>query len=128
MLEVLRGAGVNDVVAVVSRWFGGIKLGTGGLARAYGDAVRSALDDAGRTRRELLHEKLIDLLHVDAGRVEADLRSRGFAVLDTTYGAAGVTLRLGVPADRTVAFEESLAALTAGRVQARSDGERWVDQ
>ena len=47
MLEVLRGAGVSDVAAVVTRWFGGTLLGAGGLVRAYGDAVRAALAEAG---------------------------------------------------------------------------------
>ena len=52
MLEVLRGREVSDVVAVVTRWFGGTLLGAGGLVRAYGDAVRAGLDAAGvrRTR------------------------------------------------------------------------------
>lgn len=127
MLEVLRGSGVSDVVAVVSRWFGGTLLGTGGLVRAYGDAVRSGLELAGTTRRELLHEHVVELDHADAGRVEGDLRSRGFAVLDTSYGATGVTLRLGGPADDREELDSALAALTGGRVEARLDGERWVD-
>ena len=46
MLEVLRGRGVTDVVAVVTRWFGGTLLGAGGLVRAYGGAVRAGLDEA----------------------------------------------------------------------------------
>ena len=83
MLEVLRGAGVSDVVAVVTRWFGGTLLGAGGLVRAYGDAVRAALDEAGTLRRSLLREHLLELDHADAGRVESELRTRGIAVLDT---------------------------------------------
>src|SRR5680860_1503467 len=47
MLEVLRGRGVSDVVAVVTRYFGGVLLGAGGLVRAYSDSVRAALDEAG---------------------------------------------------------------------------------
>ncbi|HEY1116599.1 MAG TPA: YigZ family protein, partial [Acidimicrobiales bacterium] len=99
MLEVLRGhsrEGVSDVVAVVTRWFGGTLLGAGGLVRAYGDAVRVALDEAGTLRRSLVREHLLDLDHADAGRVESDLRGRGVAVVGTEY-AARVTLRLGVP-------------------------------
>ena len=52
MLEVLRGAEVSDVVAVVTRWFGGTLLGAGGLVRAYSEAVRSALDEAGFDARD----------------------------------------------------------------------------
>ena len=54
MLEVVRGRGVSDVAVVVSRWFGGTLLGTGGLARAYADAVRAGLDAAGTRARLLL--------------------------------------------------------------------------
>ena len=69
MLEVLRGAGVSDTVAVVTRWFGGVLLGAGGLVRAYGDAVRAGLEEAGTLRRTLLREQLLVLDHADAGRV-----------------------------------------------------------
>ena len=53
MLEVLRGRGVSDVVAVVTRWFGGVLLGTGGLIRAYGDAV-----SAGKTGKSYCVQSL----------------------------------------------------------------------
>jgi len=126
MLEVLRGAGVSDVVAVVTRWFGGTLLGAGGLVRAYGDAVRAALDEAGTLRRSLVREHLLELDHTDAGRVESELRTRGVAVLDTTY-AARVSLTLGVaPADEP-RLATLLAELTAGATETTVVGERWVD-
>ena len=80
MLEVLRGAGVSDVAAVVTRWFGGTLLGAGGLVRAYGDAVRAA---RGRGRdpapRRCSPSWPWTLDHADAGRVEGELRARGVA-------------------------------------------------
>ena len=51
ILDTLRGADLTDAVVVVTRWFGGTLLGTGGLARAYGDAARAALEAAGIRRR-----------------------------------------------------------------------------
>lgn len=129
MLEVLRGhagAGVSDVVAVVTRWFGGTLLGAGGLVRAYGDAVRAGLDEAGTLRRTLVREHLLELGHADAGRIESELRARGVAVLDTAY-AAQVTLRLGVPPDEEARLVALLAELTAGMGETRVAGERWVD-
>ena len=124
MLEVLRGSEVSDVVAVVTRWFGGTLLGAGGLVRAYGDATRAALDAAGTLRRVLLHEATVVLPHADAGRVESELRSRGVTVLDTSY-AAEVSLRVGLadpgPLDGWV------AELTGGRVVARPAGQRGGD-
>jgi uncharacterized YigZ family protein len=126
MLEVLRGREVSDVVAVVTRWFGGTLLGAGGLVRAYGDAVRAALDEAGVLRRTLLSEHLLDLDHADAGRVESELRARGVAVVDTAY-AARVTLRLGVPPEQEARLAALVAELTAGAAETRVAGERWVD-
>ncbi|GAA1164448.1 YigZ family protein [Nocardioides aquiterrae] len=126
MLEVLRGAGVADVVAVVTRWFGGTLLGAGGLVRAYGDVVRAALEPAGTLRRSLVREHLLELEHADAGRVESELRSRGIAVLDTAY-AGHVTLRLGVPPDQEERLAALVAELTSGAGETRVAGERWVD-
>lgn len=76
VLAALVGAGVTDVVAVVTRYFGGVLLGTGGLVRAYGGAVSQALAGA-----SLVHRRHVDLVEVTApvaaaGRLEADLRRR----------------------------------------------------
>lgn len=125
MLQALLDADVSDVVAVVTRWFGGVLLGTGGLVRAYGDAVRAALDDAGRilrVRRELVE---VELPHADAGRVEAALRDAGTDVVDARYGARA-TLRLAV-ADVDV-LRSRLAGLTAGAAEPRVVGVHWVDR
>lgn len=129
MLEVLRGwegSGVSDVVAVVTRWFGGTLLGAGGLVRAYGDAVRAGLAASGTLRRTLVRELLVEVDHADAGRVETELRHRGVTVLEATYAAA-VTLRLGVAPDAEPALHAVLAELTAGTAAAVPAGERWVD-
>ncbi|HEX5088170.1 MAG TPA: YigZ family protein [Nocardioides sp.] len=126
MLEVLRGRGLSDVAAVVTRWFGGTLLGTGGLARAYGDAVRAAADAAGTVRRELVREHSLLLDHADAGRVESELRSRGVTVLGATYGAE-VELRLAVPPEGEAALAGQLAELTGGTAESTVIGERWVD-
>jgi uncharacterized YigZ family protein len=127
MLEVLRGREVSDVVAVVTRWFGGTLLGAGGLVRAYGDAVRAGLDATGTLRRDLVRELTVELGHADAGRVESELRSRGIVVLDTTYGAV-VGLRVGVPPGDEERLQGMLAELTGGGVTAIPAGERWVDR
>ena len=127
MLEVLRGAGVSDVVAVVTRWFGGTLLGAGGLVRAYGDAVRAGLVAAGTRRRSLVRELLLEVGHADAGRVESELRNRGVAVLDTAYAAA-VMLRLGVAPEDEPGLHALVAELTGGASAAVAAGERWVDR
>lgn len=127
MLEVLRGHEVSDVVAVVTRWFGGTLLGAGGLVRAYGDAVRAGLEVVGTVRRELVREHTLILDHADAGRVESELRTRGVAVLDVGY-ADRVALRVGVPPDGEDSLRALVAELTAGTVEPVPAGERWVDR
>ena len=124
MLEILRGKELSDVVAVVTRWFGGTLLGTGGLTRAYGDAVRAALVGARLVRRTERARLDLDLPHADAGRVEAELRDAGVAVLGADYGAS---VRLRLAADDPDALTARIAELTAGASAPIPTGSVWVD-
>ena len=126
MLEVLRGREVSDVVAVVTRWFGGVLLGAGGLVRAYGDAVRAGLDEAGVRRRLLVSRFDLVADHAAAARWEADLRARDVTVLGVDY-AERATLHLAVPATVASGFAEQVAALTGGAGEPTPVGEAWVD-
>lgn len=126
MLEVLVGHEVSDVVAVVTRWFGGVLLGTGGLVRAYGDSVRATLEVVGSQRRTLVTEHEIVVSHTEAGRLDNELRARGVHLLGADYAAA-VTLRLGVAAHEQETLAPLVAELTAGAAQLREVGSRWVD-
>lgn len=126
MLEVLRGREVGDVVVVVTRWFGGVLLGAGGLVRAYGDATRAGLDAVGLRERTRVAELALVVAHADAGRVESDLRARGVGVCGAEYGAE-VTLRLVVPPAEVPALEAGVAALTGGTARPVLVGEAWAD-
>lgn len=124
ILAALCGADVFDVVAVVTRWFGGTLLGTGGLARAYGGAVDAALENARFVIRE--EREAVDLAvpHADAGRVEAELRARGVDVTGTDYTEVA-TLHL-TTADPD-ALDVLVAELTGGTGDAIRNGARWHD-
>lgn len=126
MLDVLDGSGISDVVAVVTRWFGGTLLGTGGLIRAYSDAVRAALDIAPTVRRELMLEQHIVLPLASAGAVEADLRRRGFTIIDAAW-STNVSLTVGSDRATADSLAGILAALTAGSVVPEPRGARWVN-
>jgi uncharacterized YigZ family protein len=127
MLEVLRGRELSDVVAVVTRWFGGTLLGTGGLSRAYADAVRAALEVTTLVQRveQELCEVTVDL--AAAGRLEHELRSRGTKVLHIDYTDVA-TLSIAVPAIAVPIAEEIVAELTEGEAELFHRGRRWVDE
>lgn len=93
ILEVLRSADLTQVVAVVTRYFGGVLLGTGGLARAYAEAVEAALASTPRVRAVQEHLLRVELSPAEAGRIEGALLSRGVSVVDAAW-AADVTLTL----------------------------------
>lgn len=90
MLDVLKGSGLTNVTAVVVRYFGGIKLGTGGLVRAYSGAVAGALDGVPRVEGVTRPLLTLPLAHAEAGRVMAELVTRGVEVVGTEYGANAV--------------------------------------
>jgi uncharacterized YigZ family protein len=127
MLDVLAGAGLSDVVAVVSRHFGGVLLGTGGLARAYAAATRLALDEAVVVERVLQHVCAVTVDHTDAGRLQHELRSRGARVLGVDYEDQ-TRLRLAVAPVALEVTREIVAELTGGATQLEVIGEQWVDQ
>lgn len=126
MLEVLRGREVSDVVAVVTRYFGGTLLGAGGLVRAYSEAVRMGLEEEGVVRRQRM--QLVELLTTPAGagRLEHDLRSRDVVVRGVSY-ADPVVVTAAVPVTGVENLRSIVAALTSGEVSLRPTATEWVD-
>lgn len=127
MLEVLRRRGVTDTVAVVTRYFGGVLLGAGGLVRAYGGSVAEALDAVGLVERRPVALLAVHTDHVRAGRLENDLRAAGYTVRDVAYDAHGVVVEVGVPEESLPTFEAWLAEATAGEALAERVGTTLID-
>lgn len=130
MLEVLRQRGLTDTVVIVTRYFGGTKLGAGGLVRAYSSAVSEALDRASLVRREVLTQVRIDVDHSDAGRYDNLLRDwaarHGATLGEPSYGPAA-SLELWVPPSELDVLSADLAAASAGVVVPAFGIERIVD-
>lgn len=122
MLEVFRRAGVTNVVCVVTRYFGGVLLGTGGLLRAYTAAAADALADAGisEVRRWLACE--VSTPYALYEPVRAAVAALGGVVQETQYAAA-VTLCALLPEEAGEAFAAQVRDLTAGRCAVRPVGE-----
>ena len=123
MLEVLLHRDLTDVVAVVSRWFGGTRLGAGGLVRAYGRAVSETLDRVGTLRRVHHRELLLAAPHDRAGRLENALREAGHRVREVHHGT-DVTITVLVPEDAVDGFDAWLGDQTAGETEALDVGRR----
>lgn len=113
MLEVLKHRGITDTVAVVTRYFGGVKLGAGGLIRAYGAAVSQALDTVGTVELVEMRTLTVSVDHPEAGRLDGELRRSGFQLLDVQYESR-VRFHLAVAESDLDAFAVWLSAHTAG--------------
>ena len=126
MLQQLDGRELTDVLAVVSRYFGGTKLGTGGLVRAYGGAVREALK-----RAEIVEVVPHATLHVvhdyeDSGALAATLHPFGVAPIDSEFGEH-VSLRISIPQARAKELAAAIREATAARAQVTiTDSDRAI--
>lgn len=114
MLNVLLHADVGEVAAVVTRYYGGVKLGRGGLGRAYASGVQRTLESLPRAERiEWIPARLtVEYAHIDLVRRLLD--EHEVAIDEETYGA-GVAYELRIPASRLDALRPALAGATAGR-------------
>ena len=113
-LEAIRRAGVEDVVVVTTRYFGGILLGAGGLTRAYAGAAHMALDAAGVAEYVPFDYFLLDCAYSDHPKIENELSRLG--VRDQTADFSDrVRIEVGVPAEQGDALCRRMVELTAGR-------------
>ncbi|HEY9437220.1 MAG TPA: YigZ family protein [Streptomyces sp.] len=126
MLQMLLRRGMRYVVAVVTRYYGGIKLGAGGLIRAYGGAVGEALDTVGTITRQRFRLATVTVGHQRAGRLENDLRATGRTVRAVRYAEA-VTIEIGLPDADIERFTAWLADTTAGSAVLELGGEAYGD-
>jgi uncharacterized YigZ family protein len=116
-LAVLRGSGLGDVAVVITRYFGGTKLGTGGLVRAYSEAVRLVVEAATRARKVRTHTIVMVFAYTYLERVRMLVAAQGGSVLDEGF-TADVTLTARLEMDRLSDFQAALSELTRGKVQA----------
>ncbi|XIE77679.1 YigZ family protein [Streptomyces sp. SBR177] len=124
MLQMLLRREMRYVAAVVTRYYGGVKLGAGGLIRAYGGVVGEALDALGTVTRRRYRLATVTVDHQRAGKLQNDLRATGIAVREVGYGAA-VTIGIGLPDSDVTRFTAWLADVTAGTAGFELGGEAY---
>lgn len=122
MLEVFRREGVTDMVCVVTRYFGGVLLGAGGLLRAYTRSAKDALDAAGIAVVRPWVEAELPCSYAMAERLKTEVAALGGQVVGMDY-AAGVTIRALVPREGFPAFRERIFDVSSGSVTPLALGE-----
>ena len=125
VLDVLRKEGLVDCVVVVTRYFGGILLGAGGLVRAYSHGAKIAVDAGGvvEMRKCLLGEIVCD--YAQYGMIPAILADYGATLTDTQFGEA-VTVSFSIPREGRGSLEAAVIDRSNGRLTATFTGEEWV--
>ena len=116
-LAVLQGSGLGDVAVVVTRYFGGTKLGTGGLVRAYGDAVREVLQVLPRAEKVPTHTVLVVTPYSLFERVRLAVEAHHGQILDEDFGG-DVTVTARFPVERLPSFQAALQELSSGAIEA----------
>ena len=125
MLNVFQREEVTNVVCVVTRYFGGVLLGAGGLTRAYTKGAKDALDAAGISTMSLWTVWEIPCTYPLFERLKLEIEACGGVIKDTQYGA-DILVRAGFPAGGAEAFAPRLTELSAGQLEMTPAGEEFL--
>ena len=116
-LAVLRGSGLGDVVLVITRYFGGTLLGTGGLVKAYTESAQLVVNAVGRGRRVPVHVAMLAIPYNLLERLRLVVNRQHGEMLGEDFGT-DVTLTMRLPVDSFESFQNDLRELSAGKLQA----------
>lgn len=126
MLEVLRGSQIFDVTVVVTRYFGGTLLGTGGLVRAYSQATAQALEQLSLCRRSQQYLWQLRAPVAEAGRIEAELRAGGANIVQTRWESQA-TIELASAVANPTELAALVANVTRGQGQLEAAGTKILE-
>jgi len=127
MLEVLKKRNLKDTCAVVTRYFGGIKLGAGGLIRAYGKSVSEGLNHVGVVERKLMRVMHTTVNYTWLGKLENELRESPYQIKDIHY-ADDVEFETYVKESEKQAFTEWITELTNGKSENREGIQVYLEE
>ncbi len=126
VLDTMRKEGIVDAAVVVTRYFGGTLLGTGGLVHAYGAGARQGLLAAGIVTRSLCNIVSIKVDYTMVGKLQHKIASENYMLEDTVY-ENDVTFYICCPLDRTAALLAEITELTNGRAVCKIADTKYVD-
>ena len=124
MLEVMRREGVTNIVCVVTRYFGGILLGAGGLLRAYTKSAKDALDAAGISVVRRWVEADVPCSYSQLEKLKAELMGCGALIGDVEYGAS-VVIKILMPEEEAEEIKAKIFDVSAGSVAVSVTGESF---
>ncbi|MDG2536772.1 IMPACT family protein [Dyella jiangningensis] len=119
ILQAIEGQGIDRAVVVVTRWYGGIKLGAGGLARAYGGTAAECLRLADRTPIVAMARLGLTCDFGELTLLKARLRELDADIVDEQFGADGATLEIQLPEHRVAEAQARVTDISRGRHAAR---------
>ena len=124
MLQVLQREGLNNVVCVVTRYFGGILLGAGGLVRAYTKGAKIAVDAAGKSMKRVWDVLYVPCPYSYYERVKLEVAAFGGVIRNTDFGVE-VDLEIMLPESQTQPFLTRLTDLSAATIEALETGKEY---
>ena len=124
MMQVLQREGLFNVVCVVTRYFGGVLLGAGGLVRAYTKGAKIAIDAAGRSMKRVWSVLYVPCPYTFYERVKLEAEAFGALIRDTQFGAE-VELEILVAREQAQEFLDKITDMTAGTVEGMETGQEY---
>jgi uncharacterized YigZ family protein len=126
MLEVLKKQHLKDTAVVVTRYFGGVKLGAGGLIRAYGSSTSEAIKSVGIVKRQLMKGFSITVDYTLLGKLENELRNSEH-ILENIQYLENVAFIVYVEDGKETDFQNWITDLTSGQSTIQAVGEKYVE-
>ncbi|QDI91830.1 YigZ family protein [Salicibibacter halophilus] len=127
MLNVLIKQELKNTAVVVTRYFGGIKLGAGGLIRAYGNSVTEAITHIGIVQRQPVQKFIVTIAYDLLGKIENELRESSYTLLSIDYGTH-VDIHVAVNIDDKEAFEDWMVNTSNNHVTITASGTSYMEK
>ncbi|PAE15277.1 YigZ family protein [Virgibacillus sp. 7505] len=127
ILEVLKKKGLKDTAVVVTRYFGGIKLGAGGLIRAYSGSAAQSIDEIGVVKRQLMQLAEIHIDYTLLGKVENELRQSAYTLRTIDY-ADRVVLHVALRSGQEEEFQANVTDMTNAQAEITFGGQEYIEE